>query len=98
MSAFGDKNVRRLDVAMHNPLGMRGVQRVGHLDPERDNRLIVEWPPCDAMLQGHTIEVFHGDERPAVLLANVVNGADIGMVQAGRSLRLALETGQSLRM
>jgi hypothetical protein len=32
VSAFGDKNVRRLDVAMHDTLGMRRVQRIGNLD------------------------------------------------------------------
>ena len=34
----------------------------------------------------------------AVLLADVVNGADVGMVQCGSSLRLALEAGESLRV
>ena len=29
VSAFGDKNVCRLDVPVHDPFGMRGVQRVG---------------------------------------------------------------------
>ncbi len=34
----------------------------------------------------------------AVLLADIVNGADIGMVQCGRGLGFALETGQGLRV
>ena len=50
------------------------------------------------MLQGRAIEIFHGDERSAVLLANVVNRADVGVVQGGSRLRLALETGQSQRI
>src|SRR5450759_5371440 len=33
------------------------------------------------MLQRHSIEELHGDERATVLLVNVVDGADVGMVQ-----------------
>src|ERR1019366_6767111 len=33
------------------------------------------------MLQRHAIEEFHGNERSTVLLVNVVDGADVGMVQ-----------------
>jgi hypothetical protein len=38
----------------------------------------------------------HGDEGPPILLANVVDAADIGMIQGRRSLRFALETSQGL--
>ena len=48
------------------------------------------------MLQCITVQVFHGDERLAVLFANVVDGADIGVVEGGRGLGLAPETLQSL--
>ena len=32
VSAIGHKNIRRLDVAMHDALGVRRIERVGHLD------------------------------------------------------------------
>ena len=35
VSAFGDENVRRLDVTMHDPLGMRRVQRIRDLYGQR---------------------------------------------------------------
>ena len=34
----------------------------------------------------------------AILLADIVNGADIGMVQGGGRLRFALKAGQRLRI
>jgi hypothetical protein len=40
----------------------------------------------------------HSDECLAILLANVVNRADVGMVQCRRSLRLALKAGERLRI
>src|ERR1035441_9932560 len=51
---------------------------------------------ADQVLQGFTVEVLHGDERLAVLFANVVDGADIGMVEGGRGLSLTPETLKSL--
>ena len=50
------------------------------------------------MLQRRAVQKLHGDERLAVLLANVINRADVGVVQCGCSLRLALKTGERLRV
>ena len=44
------------------------------------------------------VEKLHGDEGLAIFFANVVNGADVGMIQRGRRLRLALKTSQRLRI
>src|SRR6266849_26402 len=49
-------------------------------------------------LQRHAIQEFHGYEGTAVLLANVVNRADVGMVQCGCGLGFALKTGECLRV
>jgi len=48
------------------------------------------------MLQRHAIQELHGDERLAALLADVVNRADVGMVESRRGLRFTLKTGNSL--
>jgi len=48
------------------------------------------------VLQCHAIQVLHGDEHLTVLLIDLVNGADVGVIQGGCRLRLALEAGQSL--
>ena len=50
------------------------------------------------MLQGHAVQKLHGDERLAVLLANFVDRADIGMIQRRSGLRLALKARQRLRV
>jgi hypothetical protein len=50
------------------------------------------------MLQRHSVQKLHGDEGLAALVINLVNGADVRMIQGGRSLRFALESGQSLRV
>ena len=50
------------------------------------------------VLQRQAVEELHDDEGAAVFLADVVDGADVGMVQRRRSLRLAPEALQSLRV
>ena len=54
--------------------------------------------PDDAVLQRQPVQKLHGDEGLAVLLADVVNGADVGMIQRGGGLRFALETLEGLRV
>src|SRR5579864_2664280 len=48
------------------------------------------------MLQRHAVEKFHDQEGMGVLLADFVDGADIGMVEGGCGLRLALKAGKCL--
>ena len=48
------------------------------------------------LLQRAALQILHGDEGAAVLLADVMNGADVGMIQRGRGSRLALEPAQRL--
>ena len=80
------------------PSRVRGIERVGDLNAERQHSLQFERPPGDAVLQSHPVKKFHGDERLAILLANIVNGADVGMIQRGSRLGLALKTSQGLRI
>src|SRR6202035_5819490 len=55
-------------------------------------------PPCDAMFQSQAFEEFHGDKGLTILFANVINSANVRMVQGGCRLRLALKAGQRLRV
>ena len=61
-------------------------------------RLDLQRPPRDAVLQRHAIQKLHGDERLAVLLADFVDGADVGMVQGRSGSSFALEAVQGLRV
>jgi hypothetical protein len=49
------------------------------------------------MLEGLPFEILHGDEGPALELVNVVNGANVGMIQGRSGPRFALETFEGLR-
>ncbi len=50
----------------------------------------------DQMRQRYPVEKLHGDEGLTILLADVVDSANVGVVQRGCSLGLALKTGEGL--
>ena len=86
--ALGHKDIGGLDIAVNDILGVRGVERVSDLDGQREQAIEFERMAGDHMLQRRAIQKLHGDEGLAVLFANVVDGADVGMVQCRSGLRL----------
>ena len=54
--------------------------------------------PCDAVFQRRAVEELHHDEGPAVFLANVVDGADVGMIERRGRPGLTPETLKSQRI
>ena len=73
---------------------MCSVKRIGNLDSQRQQQFGFERTPCDAVLQGHAIEELHRDERMAIVLADFVNRADVGMVQGRGCLRFPVKAFQ----
>ena len=54
MAALGDKNVRRLDIAVNDSFGVGGIQRVGNLNGQSEqNTRVSTGFPGNAMLQRH---------------------------------------------
>ena len=49
---------------------------------------------CDVVLERHTVQKFHHDERLAIVLPNLVDGGDVGVVQSRSRTSLAAETFQ----
>ena len=83
---------------MNDTSGMSRIESVGDLNCQRHQSLTFQRTPRNAVLQGDAVQKLHGDERLPVLLANVVNGADVGVSQREAGLRFALEPGECLRV
>src|SRR6202022_4406942 len=98
MATLGDENVRRFDVAVDDALRVSRIEGIGDLEGDLQQPLQFDWASSDEMLESRAVQIFHGDEGAASLLADVVNNADVGMVESGRSLGFTLKAGQSMRV
>ncbi len=83
---------------MNDALAVRGVQRIGNLDRQVEKQLALERLASDLVFQSHAIEKLHGDERASFVIADLVDGADVGMVQRRGGARLAAKTFERLRI
>ena len=81
---------------MNDPSGVSRVQCVGDIDGEREKHFHFQRTPSDAVFQGRAVQKLHGDEGLAILLTDVINGANIRMIQSGGRLRLTLKPRQGL--
>jgi hypothetical protein len=70
---------------------VRGVECVGDLQAQVQDLLGAEPPRRDAVLQRLPMQALHDDEGAPLVLADVVDGADVGMIQGRGGLRLTLE-------
>ena len=91
LSARGDEDVGRLDVAVHHALGMRRIQRVRRLDGQIQQFVELERCTVDPFLESLAFQVLHHQERPALVAVDIVERADVRMVQRGDGARLALK-------
>src|SRR5579863_1371661 len=81
---------------MNNALGVGRVEGVGDINRDRHQRLELKRTVADQVFQGLAFEVLHGDESAAIVLANVVNRADVGVIQTGSGLGLAAEAAEQM--
>src|SRR5437870_3433530 len=83
VSTLGDEDVSGLNIAVDNALAVGRIQSVGNLDADFEQALQVEGAAGNQVLQSRTVQVLHGNEGAPVFLPNVMDRADIGMVQGG---------------
>src|SRR5215467_390417 len=83
---------------MNDTPGMGGIKRIGDLNRDGKKLLGVERAPRDAMLQGGTVEVLHGDKGLLAVPADFIDGANVRVVQGGSRASLAAEAFERLRI
>ena len=79
--AVHEEDVRGLDVAVHDSLRVRRIQAVGDLDADLQELRNLDGLDGDAVLEGLAFEQFHRDEGPAFELSDVVDRADVGVIE-----------------
>ena len=78
-STRGEKNIRGLDIAMHDALAVRGFQGIGHGARDVSEGQDLQRAASEPLLEGLAFEQLHRDER--WIGADIVDRADIGMVE-----------------
>jgi hypothetical protein len=92
VTTLGDKNIGGLNVAVNDATGVRGVESVGDLDAKGEDRLQFHRTACDQVLERRAVEEFHHQKGFAAFLADVVDRANVRMIQRRRGLGFAPET------
>ena len=86
-----EQHVGRLHVAVHERLGVRGVERVGHLGDHVHGARGGQRAALDEVGEVAAVDEAHVDEELAVDLAVVVDRDDVRVGELRRQRRLALE-------
>jgi len=73
---------------------MRGVQGFGNIQRNPQGLVDVHRIAVEELEEGVALEVLHYDERTATVLANLVNRADVGVIQSRSSACLAAKAIQ----
>src|SRR6476661_2417186 len=74
---------------------MRHVQRIGYLNPKRQDFFERQRLSANMISQSLAIDELHGDERP-IVVADVIDRTNARMIQRRRRMRLAPETLERL--
>ena len=83
---------------MHNAFAVGGIEGISNFDSECQQHVGFQRTPRDAVLERDTVQELHDDERMPIVLADLVNCADVRMIQRRGSLGFALEAAQRLRV
>ena len=91
LAPFGDEDVGRLDVPVDDPRPVGRLERIGDLRPDGQGAIDGQRPALQLFLERSSLHELHDDKRHAALVAEVVDRADVRVVQGGRGPGLAPE-------
>src|ERR1700719_2502156 len=95
---LGNEDVCGLDVAMNDAFRVGGIQSIGNLNSEQEDDFRFQRSARDSVLESCSFQKLHGDEGPAGFLANVINGADVRMIQGGGSFGFTPAPAERMRI
>ncbi len=83
---------------MDNPMSMRLVQRIGDLDGDFQSLLEGKRLSFQPFHDRLTLDEFHHEKIDLLRVADVIQRADMWMIQRGDRLGLAVEPGLRVRV
>lgn len=88
MPARRNEDVGGFDIAMQDAAGVRSVERIGDLNRHLQQLGNRQWFAADAFVEWLPLEQFHGNELHPVVLVDLVDSADVRVIQGRRGARL----------
>src|ERR1700735_2451160 len=98
LPALHQKNIRWLDVAVHDSLRVGRIEAVGDLDADLQKLRYLDGLAANAVFESPALEQLHGDKRTSVKFSDIVNGANVGVIERGCRARFAAESLDGLRV
>src|SRR6185436_11095339 len=91
-----EHHVPRLEIAMHDARPVRAIEGVGDLDAEAEYVVDRERPALDAIRERLALDQLHDEVEIVPFAPDIVDDADVRMIERGDEPRLALETRADL--
>ena len=82
---------------MNNVFAMSRVERIGNLDAVLQNEFGLEGMIADLIGERLAHQQFHHDKLLAIMFFDLIDGADVGMVEGGGRAGLAQEARRNFR-
>ena len=92
MTPLGNKDIRWFDFSMDNAFRVRSVKPVGNVNRDIQQFLQFYGPAGNVVLQRLAFQILHCDECFSIFFTDVVNGADVVVIQRGSGLCFPLES------
>src|SRR5205085_6070634 len=97
-AALREHDVGRLQIAMDDSFAVRAVERRRDLDAVAKDLIERQRSFAQSIGERFAVEELHDEKVHAVVEANVVQRADVRMIELRDRLRLALEADAQLRV
>jgi hypothetical protein len=81
---------------VNDAFGVGGIERVRNFDGEVEQAVKLHGTASDEVLQSLAFEALHGDEGLAVFFSDIVDGADVGMVEGRGGFGFAAKAAERL--
>ena len=95
-SVFGDEHIFRLQVAVHDSLLVRCRQSVGNLHSILDRLTLGQGAAIEGCPQAAALQELGDQKRRLLVLADVMNGENVGVVERRHRPRLLLKAMQAV--
>ena len=91
-----EEQIARLDVAVNDACRVGGLQTIDDFQRQRNEVPLIERAALQTLPQRFAFQILHDDERSTVVVAEVVDGADVRVAEGGRGPCLTPESDQGV--